>query len=149
MLNTRGSIRISRIRGNVPEEGLVRIEVEEKNSGSIALTLEITLRQLGELLTGSQAEGPIEFNDSGIIGKVHQHKTEFVPGVVKGYRKDEGYRDECNKLVEPFEIDGWMARGGDINNQHTWVRLKDGTEGHNVVFFRYVDKETGEPWIKK
>lgn len=45
------------------------------------------------------------------------------------------------KALKPFEVDGWKARGGDINNHHRHVIEKGGTqEFQRVVFFRNVPK---------
>ena len=47
---------------------------------------------------------------------------------------------EDNKALAKHEVDGWLARDGDLGNMHRSV----GQNKYKVVFFKYIDKERSE-----
>ncbi len=134
----KGTIHIGRWSGG--DEGRpVHIELTDEDSGCRAVTIEMSLAEFGDALTGrGMVPCRFEFNDSGMIGTLAQNKEEHVPVPAWSDRKD-GWQ---KRALAPFEVDGWRARSGDIDNSHRSTKNKDGQPAQNVVFFRNVPKES-------
>lgn len=99
-------------------------------------------------LTGSGYQD-CEFESfvSKFTGTKAENKEELVPVPDWEGRQTEGWQA---RALAPFEVDGWHARSTDIDNHHRSVRktnkeTSEVCQFQNVVFFRHVHPETGEP----
>lgn len=137
MLTLSGHLTISRVLGGNSEE--VRIEVIDDNACVVAIRIKATPLAFVEALFGSGSQLCVfEFNNTGSVGTNGENKEELVP-VPPSKARDSAGR-WITKALKPFEIDGWHARGGDIENfTHRHV-VKGNKDFQRVVFFRNVPK---------
>lgn len=142
MRKLKGQFSLGKVIG---ENGDVTISIREENSGCIAVEARLKLLDFADGLFGLQMR-PCEilFNDSGVIGKKHESKTEviFVPsGIAYGDREKES-----KKIVKPYEKDGWEAYLDSVTNTHNWRpdakfpkgKSRDSGMMVEVLFSRYV-----------
>ncbi len=136
MITLRGSLSIGRTSGR--DDNPIRIELIDEDAACTVVQIRMSLLEFAECITGKgHCDCVFEFNDSGVVGKQAQSKSELVP--IPSYPRDKG--DWEKKALAPFEVDGWKARESDISNHHCWSREKSGQEYQRVVFFRHVPKE--------
>jgi hypothetical protein len=111
----------------------IRIEVNDRNSAQRLMHIYITAEALGELITG-QASRPcqVELNTSPDIGKIRETKTEVVEYIDR-FAKDRAAQVE--KVLSPYEVDGWEANRRDYDNHHRQV----GRGSVKILFERWVD----------
>jgi len=125
----KGHISISRrTGGGVPES--VHIEIEEDNSGIRFVDIELTLEGFARAITGhGNVPGKLTVRGLDRVGWNAENKTEEVPYDL--------YSDERNPkaALAPYEVNGWRARSGDLENGHCQV---PGKKAQRVVFFRHV-----------
>lgn len=139
-MKLKGTFSISGFSGS---SSGVRIEIADDISRCRILVAELTHEALGQALCGSSMQPcEIELYNKAPFGMKAENKTEFVP--VKQFSPNPA---QSKAALKPFEVDGWKARSGDLGNHHHFVRLKDGTEGFMVVFFRHV-KPDGTPVLR-
>ncbi len=141
MKKLKGKITISRPTSSHAEP-YVSITVIDELAGREAVSVEIELANFAEALTGlSRVPCKLEWNDSGVIGKIRETKTEpvFIPGKVYASNRDEIAR---NALAN-HETDGWTGSVSDATNHHRRIdrRSPEGLDGawQSVHFERWVD----------
>ena len=134
MINMKAGLTISRIHGS--EDYAVEIRIRDEHSRIEFIEMQLTLEQFATALFGTPvSEVDVELRGLEKLGLTAENKTE----IVKCDPWDEAARNEALKA---YEVDGWKARSGDINNSHNF-RTAKGTTGVVVVFFRHV----GESYI--
>lgn len=149
MKRLKGKLTISRVHSH--KEDWITIRVEDELSHCQMIEVQVGLAEFAEALTNLACRPcMVEFNDSGVIGKRREHKTEsiFFPDaeVRHGtYGRDAGIR----KILAAHEIDGWKARDDDATNHHrmTYNAVDAaGRKGYTaeVSFVRHVDVESRE-----
>lgn len=145
---TPTKISFSRPSGNGCD--YIQMEFEDAVSGTILAQVRIKYAAFATAITGlSGVDCETRVLGMKYFGKKRETKTVFVPDI--GGNWWENRSENSKKAVAPFEIDGWMARTGDYGNQHRYTKKKiegpieAAESGFNVIFFRYVDAETGEP----
>jgi hypothetical protein len=133
MKTLAGKITISRTRVNVNDDAPLRIEVVDEDSRVRAIEIRMSLSNFAEAVLGmGYVDCVFEFNDTGNVGKLREHKTELVPW------KDHEYanRDKAaRKAVSEFEVDGWTGYDRDYLNHHNRTGNKV-----RVTFERWVEK---------
>jgi hypothetical protein len=135
MLKLAGKLSISRVTSN-KEPNFVEITVVDAEASVEAISVKVSIETFANALFGSGYQDcEFEFNDSGRVGTIHEHKEELVPIPDYGNRP-EGWQ---KKALAPFEVDGWSARSGDITNGHLHVTQK-GQNHQRVAFFRNMPK---------
>lgn len=135
----KGTLSISRISGG-GEADEIRVTVRDESSGIEFVEARMSLEQFAQTMFGSR-ESECSFTLRGVdlVGSIAENKTELVP---YDLFKDRSEKAQA-KALKPFEVDGWVARGTDISNNH--YRTEVGGKPHQaVVFFRHVTKE-GKP----
>lgn len=134
-MKIKGKISISRITSNTPRGSWVRISLEDENSYTRFLDVDIDFEQFGNVVTG-QSDRPcdIELRGLDLLGKKHEHKIEFI----KFFRDAD--KEENNKVIDAYEVDGWEARRSDLKNHHNYVAAKsdEDQECYKISFVRYV-----------
>jgi hypothetical protein len=136
MKTLRANLSLNRPINSSGEKWIV-VEIGDESSGCYAVTVKVSLENFAEALMGrSEVDCEMNFNDSGVIGKLHQHKEEIVP-VPEGF----GYNQKKDKaaiaaVLAPFEVDGWKGRKEDLFNI---THRSAGNNKMRVVFTRYVD----------
>jgi len=132
-MNTRkGTITISRPQCS---DGSKHIEIRLRDDESRIqfATVKVELADFSEAVTGlGYVPVEIEFCGLGLIGKTAENKTELVCC-------DPWNAQERRKALKAYEVDGWHARTGDIDNPHRF-----GKDGVGVVFFRHTGKGIAE-----
>lgn len=133
-----GKISISR-----NNHGEIHIEIEDEKSGIDFVRVKLTADQLGRAVTGEGCVG-CEFETHALhrVGCTAEHKEEVVPYSGTWRCRTEQMQAEMRKALEPFEVDGWKVRSGDLGNSH---RKTEG--GYRCVFFRHV-KPDGTPVLE-
>jgi hypothetical protein len=129
-------LEINRTTGG-RDERPISVRVSDDLSGCRILEVYFGLAEFMQILTGSSgivAEG--EFYTNTPIGCTPEHKEEIVPRP-KGYKESK----EDDKILAPFEIEGWKARRSDLHNHHRWV----GPDKVSVSFNRFV-RPDGTIW---
>ena len=136
-----GTIQISRASGGIRDDMPVHITISDESSGCRVLEIYMSLEEYAKATFSSQGQCVIEHYPNGcFIGMKSENKTEIVPFDMFKDGRAEGAIDAA---LKPFEIDGWKARRSDMTNGHDRVK-----GGQKVVFFRYVNPETGEPIVR-
>ena len=138
MVNLKGSLRISR-----PQYGDGRKQIEitviDERAACQVIEVHVGLEAFTEALTGCSADCDFDFNNSGVVGMVYEHKTESVP------IPDMLFREEDPRIFEalvPFEVDGWEGNRRDVTNHHRRSR-KGKQEFACVTFTRHVPAAIG------
>lgn len=140
MKTLKGKLTITRVDGNVNESRMC-IRVEDVLSGCEAVEVTCGIEAFAFALTAMASQPcDVEFNDSGVIGKKRETKEEVVHVPAHDYRgRDAAYAE----ALKPFEVDGWVARGGDLGNGHRRVKgggtRPSGGESYRAVFWRWVE----------
>lgn len=123
----------------------VSIRVEDEPSGCCAVEIELTSETFADALFSRYTPCTFEMNESGVIGAIHEHKTELVPFEMFGHadaRTPEAEKNEYRtpaavKALAPFEVDGWHGQARDLFNGHN--RIGSGKSAlQRVVFRRYL-----------
>lgn len=128
-----GQITISRPQRS-DDRKYIQIEFHDGSSGVNFLTVRVDLADFAETLTGL-ARNPCEFElRPELVGKIHQHKEEFVPCKERYVSNESDRAIIAAEALEPFEVDGWKGRAGDLFNPH-----RRNQEGARVTFVRYVE----------
>ena len=114
------------------------IELHDVNSRMRVLYVTLTPEQFGTMMANRHIEVNYEIidKDFNLLGGEAQNKTEVV--VVKGTNGfDKGFKAKARRALKKFEVDGWYARSGDIDNYKNYSYVGDETH-IAVVFFRTV-----------
>lgn len=131
----KGSVTISRPQRS-DDVRYIQIEFTDESSGVNFLTARVGLEEFAETLTGL-ARNPCEFElRPSLVGKIHQHKEEFVPCKDLYVNNASDRAIIAEKALAPFEVDGWKGRADDLFNHH-----RRGRNGARVTFVRYVEPE--------
>lgn len=136
-----GSIGISKINGS--EEHYIEIQIEDKDSCSRFVTVEISLKEFAEAITGLHgAKCTLQFRDLDKVGKLREQKEEFIKTPKEFPGNWDSSKEEKTKwakeIVKPFEVNGWEAMLNQIDNHYYY---QSGKEEHKFVFIRYVERK--------
>lgn len=135
MKKLQGKLTISRPSYRDKQKA-IRITVHDDTSSCRAVEVELSLEDFAECLTGlGRVDCSYEYNDSGVIGKYLETKTEIVPH--PKFNRDD--TDAITRHLAPFHIDGWVARTEDLFNHHRHQKA-----GMTVAFSRFVDEKPEE-----
>jgi hypothetical protein len=139
MLNLKGSISIKHPHFSDGRQ-LIHIELIDEKSACPAIEVHLGLADFADALTGrGLVECDFDFNNSGVIGMVYEHKEELVPIPEMLFRDDD---KRIAEVLAPFEVDGWKGRTRDLVNHHCHSRK--GTQNYaSVVFTRHVPAKEG------
>jgi len=133
----KGNVTISRATSNV-ENDYIRIVVRDEESGTQFVTVEVSLAEFAQAITGLGAV-PCQLDVRGLhnVGKRREVKREVLPALVNAREADALARAEA--AIAPLEVDGWRGEAGD------YLLLSRRKQGDvTVVFTRFVDMETEE-----
>lgn len=125
--------------GRMSNEDQWRISVEDRLSGSRIVEVRMTGKQFADAIGSLYTECEATVCD-GPVGK----KREYKQINIKPPKKSSPvYWTEraLQKLIVPFEVDGWKGDIKDFKNGHK--RQEDGS--YAISFTRYVDRTTGKP----
>jgi hypothetical protein len=135
-----GQLTITRTMNGRDDQFPITIRLTDGSSGVQAVEIHISLADFAETLTGL-AHVPCEFewNDTGTVGKVHEHKKEIV-WIPRGAETD----GVIAAALAPFEVDGWRAYRPGCTNPHCVVGREPPGKGekgdwYKVTFHRYVE----------
>lgn len=129
----KGRIRMSRYSGS--GQG-IHVEIIDEVSRIHFLDGEMTLAAFADLLTNHEAEIEFELRGIDLVGMKREHKTVEVPCPNSTFRLTP---EQCAEILEPYEVDGWKGRPGDLNNMHNKVTgTGKGKSRYRVVFVRHV-----------
>lgn len=134
MINLKGSISISRPQYS---DGRKQIEITliDERSACQAIEVHIGMEAFAEALTGlGRVACDFDFNNSGVVGMVYEHKTEIVPIPDSLYRDDD---KRVSEVLSLFEKDGWEGCRSDVTNHHHHSRKGDQLFAR-VTFTRHV-----------
>jgi len=132
----KGALTISRIT-STNEADFVQISLIDGTSHTLVCQIKMSINEFGSALL-NMSHRPCEFDlISSVVGKKHEHKTELVPTPNHSFRRSIDLED---KLLSPFQVDGWIGRRDDLHNGHRHSQ-KDGQHFQRVTFVRYVDAE--------
>ena len=135
MKKLKGKITISKIRC-FDENNFISIKIHDVKSSCEAIEAKLTLENFAQAITGhGYIDCDLEFNDSGVIGKIRETKHELIPRITFASPSDYYIKD----YIKELEIDGWKARKEDITNPHNWVD----DDKVKVLFVRYVENKIG------
>ena len=133
-----GQISIGRVSSNKEPYSYISIQVVDSKSHTTFLQVAMSLEALGNAITGMSFQ-PCKFELYGTnVGKTHEHKTVFVPCDTRNIKTD----DAKQKVLAPYEVDGWQGRLSDLGNMHRYNTTP--TTGFTVTFERYVDDAKGK-----
>jgi hypothetical protein len=143
---SKGRLQISRTMSNRGPD-VMSIEVVDDSSGVHFLRIDLTPHDLMCALTGRVTSIEMEIRGAHLIGTISEHKTELVKWKAYSQKTDDrkGLDDHerspsVDKILAPFEIDGWRGSSSDLFNGH-----RSEGEFQRVGFHRYVDAKTGKP----
>jgi len=120
------------------DENRVQIEFVDEKSGTHFLKADMDSRDFTRMIVGNCAEMPCKFSlSTENVGKRYEHKTELVT-VPSNWRDTKLL---ARQALELFEVDGWIARGGDIGNHHRIKKTDGGYTTYEVAFYRFVEEE--------
>lgn len=151
MKTLKGKLTISRPQGSrLDDEPHISITLMDADSGCEAVEVRINLASFAEALTGmGHVACEFSWNDSGIIGKIREHKQVevFIP--------DGDHHKSLSIIraaIAEHEVDGWEGRDMDGRNSHRWTRTPPpkGKKGMwtMVTFERWVDPPAGGEQVK-
>jgi len=124
-MDGKASIRIGRVSGS---KEYIAISIEDEQSNIQVVELEMSFEDFAKCLTGmSTYEVPAHYGDLSKIGKKFEVKTVIVSGLSSSTWKKK------DKLIKPFEVDGWSAREEEEFNHHHISK-----NGYQVTFRRWV-----------
>lgn len=134
MLKLKGKITISRRSGDT-----INIEIIDDGSHCTAAEFTMTLADFALALTNmGHVDGELCFNDSGVIGKIHEHKEEIVNLPAPSYRVTP---EQVRQSVAVHEVDGWRGDDRDATNHYRHVRGSENS--YRVTYRRYVERKDG------
>lgn len=120
----------------------MNVRISDDTSGCRILEVNFSLADFMDILTGRSgvsAEG--EYYPDMPVGCTREHKEEVLPRP-KGYDRNS---KEVDRLIAPFEVDGWRGRKEDLHNHHRWTSDTKGVRGVRVTFSRFV-RPDGTVW---
>lgn len=136
MIKLAGTLSIT--RPTTSGDDMIEISLKDNDSRLRPVIISISPHELSMALTNlSERPCVFEFNDSGLIGKVREHKTEKVY-CPNEFRLDDAMVAAC---LAHHEVDGWQGRRYDMGNHYNRGQDENGTY-QTVVFERWVEKET-------
>lgn len=142
MIKSTVEVQISRIYG--AESHQVEIRLMDKSSRVMFAEVHLPIADFATALFGQPVNAEIEYRGLNKLGTVHEVKVEFVEC------EDLWNKEARQSALVKHEVDGWVARHGDVHNPHHFqtvtVGPKSGKKGVKVVFFRnvgqsYVEQE--------
>ena len=107
--------------------------VEDDESGIRVLSVEMPMAEMMKALTSAYGAGTMVLGDIDKVGMVREVKYVGIPWDHIYYT--ETPEDEITEVLAEYEVDGWVARRGDMLNQHKRRNCKQ-----YVAFIRFVDK---------
>lgn len=120
-----------------------RIRVEDKIGRCTFLEIVVDAADLMKALGGLSCVPCVnEIYKSAPVGMEAQNKAELVEVTDYAFG-NKAKLAEIRKAAKTYEVDGWKARSGDIDNSHNFVR-QDGKKYIRVAFFRHV-KPSADP----
>ena len=132
----KGSISIHRVYSS-HEDDRIRVEITDELSRTRFVSFETDLENFAKALMGQrEVDGTFSIAGINLIGMIAENKTEIVKCQPPW---NEETKKEANVALKKYEVDGWKARRGDIDNHHNF--RKGGVE---VVFSRHVAKDCSE-----
>lgn len=136
MIEVKGEVRLGIVLTNADDGDYWTIEIKDDTSSVRFAKLKIKAADVPKLFAQRHTPCEIELSNLDMIGTTRETKSEFVPGELTEYRRNERRIQEL-EAVMPYEIDGWKARQGDFGNGHRSAK-RDGVNGYNVTFIRFV-----------
>lgn len=126
-------VTISR-RSSQVGEGVISIEITDRNSSLIAASVTLTFEDFAQCITGVGAMPanwqfpPTAFTAEN-IGKNRETKTVSLQWCKYG-----GEREELERLIEPHLTDGWQLFDDGMTRQQK-------TPNHTVYLYRFVEAQ--------
>ncbi len=119
------------------EERRVVIFIEDTLSTTEIIQVEMTMADFGNAITG-HGHMPMKFllQDTSKVGKKHEVKTEKV---TFKYKNGDITKEEINKAIHKYEVDGWIGQVKDYGNHHNFVKSDKEKEIYKIGFRRWVD----------
>lgn len=139
-MKLKGSLTISRPHGTHGRD-IVRITIVDEDAGCVAVEATMSVLAFADALF-SMAHNACEFrfNDSGVIGKLREHK-EVQVHIRGGKDKDRA----IDRAVKKHEVDGWEGSREDAENHHRLSGYtRDGSFNCLMRFERWIEKPTTE-----
>lgn len=132
---TNGQLSIMRVSGDTQ---YIEITITDDASGVEFVTAKLTLEAFAKAITGlSFTDCEIKTRNLDLVGKQREHKSELIPcnGWNLSKRDKEVFEYECQLILGPYEIDGWIGSRYDMGNSKNYVK----DEFVKVSFVRYVE----------
>ena len=126
--------KISIVRSSSGRESWIEIEVGDAVSGCRLVDVKMELETFAEALFGrGYCECQLEYFDQCPVGQRREVKTEVVDASGLDWRKDT---NEAERVLAPFEVDGWKGTVDDLYNHH-----RGPVNARRVGFVRFVGVE--------
>ena len=119
----------------------INLEVVDEVSRCVICNVEMSLEEWAKADHSMTGYGTAEIFRNAPLGKKRENKTVFVPYGAPSNSHTHTKGEAAQKLLEPFEVDGWKGRAKDLSNSHMWRRDEQGNAGALVSFSRYIDVE--------
>ena len=130
----KGKITINRSYSDIDHPDVIVIELTDEISFTRFLEVKIGVAEFAKALTGaSYTNCDFELRTDN-VGKKHEHKEEIVPVGSVIYVPYTKRKATGEKLLKPFEVDGWKGNVDDLFNHHRHT-----SKGQRVTFHRYVN----------
>ena len=130
-----GKITISRPSGGDQDE--IVLSFTEEISGVQFLEFHMSCEEFAKALTGlGYRPGQMELRALDKIGMQYEHKSMNIPYVQPPSFSER--KEHARTILQPYEVDGWLAHDDDYTNHHNWFRNKEGKGFQRVHFGRHV-----------
>lgn len=133
MLN--GNISIHAQAGH--RETNVWICIEDKDACVQILEMEMNMKDFAMAITG-RGNTPMKFHlsDTSKVGMKHEVKNENVTFT---YKNGTISKEEINKAIHKYEVDGWVGNRKDAKNYHNQLSHSASLTTYKISFHRWVE----------
>jgi hypothetical protein len=130
----KGKITLGRYQTNYDEPNPIYIQIEDDLSGVTFLKVQLSLENFAKMITGlGYIDCDFELGGLDKVGAKREHKEEIIPVPNNfSFREDT---DLIDKYMKIYEVDGWLGRREDFDNNHNRVKGKSAFE---VNFTRWI-----------
>jgi len=128
-----GRISISRTSSN-REDDYISISIVDESSHVQFVDVKMSLLDFANAITGVAFNScDFELRHPELVGMKREHKSELLP-----CSKFGDTVEDLQKILDPFEVDGWFGSLYDLTNHHNRSRFGDQVR---VGFIRYVPSD--------
>jgi len=127
-----GKITISKTSCNL-EDDYISISIVDESSHVQFVDVKMSLLDFANAITGLAFNScDFELRHPELVGMKRESKSELLPRPKFGCSVVD-----LQRILDPFEVDGWFGSFYDMKNHHNWV----GDNQVSVGFTRYVPSD--------